>query len=424
MPNSTEVDQTFSPEVDQIMGYIPSKIVRYGIILIFLTLSFLLICSYFFKYPEIVSTTIILSTVNSPAPLISKTTGRIDSWFASDNQIVERGAPIALLQSTARYEDIMAVKVIADSFRVNQKVNIQDLIFPESVVLGEVQDAYLNFYKAFTDLKYFLEQNSIIHEINTEQQLIKLNKEQYEINLKLRIIKVQKLNITRKSFAQDSLLFQLNKFGIPQREFDASIQSLLQEKENLLAFDATLKNLETSIVQMQSHITELKLNHNEKLNEYLRLAHDGKEQLENKISLWSEDYLLVSPIKGKVTFTNFWSSNQVITSGQRLATIIPLEETFIVGRAYVPSSGLGKVEVGQLVNIKLAGFPFMRYGLLKGTIKSISLVPEEKGYVAEITLPNGMISNYSETLKFVHEMDGIAEIVTKDRRLISRLLNY
>jgi HlyD family secretion protein len=65
----------------------------------------------------------------------------------------------------------------------------------------------------------------------------------------------------------------------------------------------------------------------------------------------------------------------------------------------------------------------MEFGMLKGAIRSISLVPASQGYVAEIELTGGMTSSYRENLKFIQQMDGTAEIVTKEMRLITRLIN-
>jgi hypothetical protein len=61
--------------------------------------------------------------------------------------------------------------------------------------------------------------------------------------------------------------------------------------------------------------------------------------------------------------------------------------------------------------------------MLKGFVRSVSLVPDAKGYVAEIELSNGMTSSYRENLKFIRQMDGTAEIITKEMRLITRLIN-
>jgi HlyD family secretion protein len=107
-------------------------------------------------------------------------------------------------------------------------------------------------------------------------------------------------------------------------------------------------------------------------------------------------------------------------------TVVPDNEQEIIGKVILPIAGAGKVEVGQRVNIKLDNYPYMEFGLLEGKITNISLVPisNEKGryYTAEIKLINNLVTNYKRELQFNQEMQGIAEIITKDRRLIERLV--
>jgi hypothetical protein len=68
----------------------------------------------------------------------------------------------------------------------------------------------------------------------------------------------------------------------------------------------------------------------------------------------------------------------------------------------------------------------MEYGIVTGKVTNISMVPvtTEQGafYTAEIALVNNLVTNYNRELPFNQEMQGVAEIVTKDRRLIERLV--
>ena len=43
--------------------------------------------------------------------------------------------------------------------------------------------------------------------------------------------------------------------------------------------------------------------------------------------------------------------------------------------------------------------------------------------MAEIELEEGMKSTYKETLKFIQQMDGTADIITEETRLIYRFIN-
>ena len=137
---------------------------------------------------------------------------------------------------------------------------------------------------------------------------------------------------------------------------------------------------------------------------------------------WKEKFLIESPVAGVVTFTSFWSENQVINAGEILATVIPDDPSRVIVRAKIPVSGSGKVKPGQEVNIKLSGYPYMQYGVIKGRIYSISMVPAGDVYIAEIELLNGMRSTYNREIGFINDMTGTADIITENSRLIYRFI--
>lgn len=156
--------------------------------------------------------------------------------------------------------------------------------------------------------------------------------------------------------------------------------------------------------------------------QYISNLRETKQLLETQICEWIQKYVIISPIEGVITLTKYWSENHVINTGERIATIVPKYKTQIIGTSYVPTTGFGKVEIGQNVNIKLSSFPYMEFGMLKGTIKTISKVPEKEGYAVLITLNKEMTTTYRENIKFIQEMDGTADIITKDRRVITRFI--
>lgn len=47
-------------------------------------------------------------------------------------------------------------------------------------------------------------------------------------------------------------------------------------------------------------------------------------------------YVLIPPISGKVTFTNYWVENQNITSGDIAFSVIPLSNNKLIGKALLP----------------------------------------------------------------------------------------
>lgn len=102
-------------------------------------------------------------------------------------------------------------------------------------------------------------------------------------------------------------------------------------------------------------------------------------------------------------------------------TIIPSENSSFIAKLKTPAQNSGKIKQGQKVHIKLENFPDTEFGVLRGTVKKISLIPNQDGlYLIDVTLPEKLITTYKKEIDFKQEMTGVAEIITEDLRLIER----
>lgn len=412
-----------SEEIQELMGFIPAAIVRWGLTALFIILGGIIIGSFFFKSPQIITAPMVLTTENPPVQLLSKSTGNIDQLFVVNEQLIEAGKVIALINNPTNYNHYLLLKERLDvSFQITNWDNqVLKFDLPEELTLGEIQTSYAAYLKNRNNLKQYLTQNFIPQKIVLlKKQILKQN-EYYTTQLRQKEFQFKDLNLGEKAFIRDSTLFQ--KQAISESEYEQAKQLFILKKSAFVGFEASLKNTESSILQMEENIVELQMQYEKDLAQYHLALDEAKLNLENMIHQWEEKYLVTSPVKGKITFTSVWSKNQEVKTGELIGTVIPQGDLSIIVKAIIPTTGFGKVEVGQHVNIKLAGFPYMEFGVLKGRIRSVSLVPEEKGYVAEIELTSGMTSSYRENLKFIHQMDGTAEIITKDSRLIYRFIN-
>ena len=81
-------------------------------------------------------------------------------------------------------------------------------------------------------------------------------------------------------------------------------------------------------------------------------------------------------------------------------------------------------EVAQWkVNVKLNGFPYMEFGILRGVVRTISAVPDgTQGYIVTVAFPDALRTSYKKELPLIHGMDGTAEIITKEMRLIEHFI--
>jgi HlyD family secretion protein len=103
--------------------------------------------------------------------------------------------------------------------------------------------------------------------------------------------------------------------------------------------------------------------------------------------------------------------------------VVPSKQGDYIGRIYLKMQRSGKVENGQIVNVKLSGYPYLEYGMVRGRVKSKSLVPSGDAYVIEVEFPEGLTTLYKNKLVFSQNMQGTAEIITEDRSLLSKIIS-
>ncbi|MDR1552380.1 MAG: HlyD family secretion protein [Prevotellaceae bacterium] len=426
MPNEEQKSKAeiyfHSEEASDILGKLPAWIVRRGITVIFLIFVGILIGCYFIKYPQTVDAPVIITTLNPPADLIARAEGRIDTIYVADGQNVKKNDIIALLYNTADYE---AVRMIEDSLKQSYKKNFAETVFEKWIEndynIGDLQANYEAFKLLCMDYRHYVTTDYTNQKKRLLQQQIGKNAKYHSQLTEQQNILGKDLGYEYSSLTRDSLLYA--KGIISKSEYENSLRNSLQTENAKTGFDANLTSTELNIMQMQQQIIELTIQRNNEIAEYERQLSQRRQQLVSQIEQWKYQYLIETPAEGKITFINYWNNNQQVRLGERIASVIPNDSMQIIGRMYVPSSGFGKVEKGQTVNVRLNGYPYMEFGMLKGFIKNISAVPDvEKGYVAEVVFPEGLFTTYRKHLNLIQQMDGQAEIITKDLRLIEQFL--
>jgi multidrug resistance efflux pump len=410
-----------SEEVREIMGQIPGMVVNWGLTVVFSIILIIIVGSYFFKYPKVVSAPMTIITSNPPASLICKSSGRIAKWFIHDGQMVKQGDKVAIIKNTAEYDDVTYLSAIINKIdTINIKSGITPMQLPENLVLGDLQSAYNIFIKAWNSYYSYLKNDYLSEKVDLSEKQLAKEEEQYQMLLEQKKILEEELKIEKKTFTRHENL--VIKGGVSDSQLDEANARLMQTQRNYIGFRSSLVTAEINLLNKKQSIIELREQHLKNIEQFEQDIFDSLRSLINQINSWRDKYLLISPINGEVTLTDFWSENQVINAGDRLATVVPSDHSKIICKAYISHASVGEVRVGQDVKIKLSGFPYMKYGMLFGNVRSISQVPEEKGYVVVIELAEGMKSSYSEVLKLVQEMNGTAEIVTQNTRAIYRFI--
>ncbi|MBV7529432.1 HlyD family efflux transporter periplasmic adaptor subunit [Chitinophaga sp. sic0106] len=149
-----------------------------------------------------------------------------------------------------------------------------------------------------------------------------------------------------------------------------------------------------------------------------QLVHQGQALL-----LRTGGDTIAAPVAGKVVFERSIDSRIIYTKPTLLLSILPEHGDYIT-TVTLPSAGAGKVQIGQEVSIHLNDYPSGEFGKLAGKVLSRPL-PAGNGAVSiDIQLKDGNISSYHKPLDIYKAMDGRAEIVTANKRLIQRILSF
>ena len=151
------------------------------------------------------------------------------------------------------------------------------------------------------------------------------------------------------------------------QEYERERTNLAGEQGQLIEIEAAKHSLE---LKVQGVVAEFVMQQTQKLAEAER-TRDRLEQELIKAQSKNERTRLRAPIDGVVQQLAVTTVGQVVSSGQPLLTIVPLDAAIEV-EALILNRDIGFVEAGQTVTVKVDAFPFTRYGIVKGTVINIS----------------------------------------------------
>mgnify|MGYP006204803395 CR=1 FL=1 len=90
------------------------------------------------------------------------------------------------------------------------------------------------------------------------------------------------------------------------------------------------------------------------------------------------------------------------------------------GLASVVSSGAGKLAIGQKAFIELIDYPKTEFGMLEGTVISMTQIEKGGKYEVKIGLKDQLKTTYNKYIPAKAQFKGSVKIITKDKRLLAR----
>ena len=412
-----------SEEFNEVLSTVPAWIIRWGITMTACVVLMLLVGSAVFKYPDIISSTVTLTGTTPVSAVVARSSGKLQELYVENNQKVKANALLAVIENPAKTEDIIRLKELLQQAESN--LDTIALVPSGQLQLGSLQSLYSSFYLSMSEYRQFRELAYHLKKVDLVKVRIVKNEVYYTNMLKQKELSVAQAKIAHQQYARDSLL---GVKGLVSKEaVEESYSRYLQSSLSAENMDRSLENLQIQLAHMKESLYETEYKYLDQRNNLETQLRSLINQLRAEIDAWEINYALITPVDGEITLTQYWTNNQNVTAGNIVFNIVPTNQGEIIGKALLPTERSGKVRKGQKVNIRFSNYPDKEFGIVKGTVKNISLIPvvdgqNVKSYMVDIQLPNGLRTSYDKELPFLPEMEGQADIITEDISLLERFL--
>ena len=405
-----------------------------GVLVVWLVALLLIVAlawSYFGKIDIVAVANGKISTEGSTKIIQPAVSGVVTSINVHEGQRVKKGETLLALDKTTAEKDVATVSQSLNTARVERDIlrrlavggNTDDII--NGAELPDETKAMLRQFAGSQTALSAARQQAVNGTISNYQHQLQFNqqaKNQLETNAQN--LKNRKAEIEKQlpnANPVDKLRLQNELSNIDQRITSAD-SAVLGQNQQLLQSQSALTQAQN---QSQTQTAET----NSAFNNQIIAAEKRIIELENNLVKAKQilaQTTITAPVDGTILSLTVKTIGGVVNTGQQLAQIVPEKVPLYIDAA-LDNQDVGFVKTGQRVVVKVATYPFQRYGYLEGTVENISpdaIQDDKKGliYKAKIKL-NDEKSSKQNQLKLLPGMSVSAEITTGQRRIIESFLD-
>lgn len=406
-----------SEEVNEIISNKQHFIERWALFFFLLIFLFISIGTWFIKYPDIVQANANLSAIDAPKEIIVRQDGKLIKLFFHNDDTVLQGKTIAWLESNASHSEIRDLDLLLEDglnlLKSNKTEEVSKLFKNNFSQLGELQSSYQLFisgWQQFNDYLvngfYFRKREALVKDL----KYLKLLHVSIE---KQKSLSQQDLDLTQESLDANNSLFKDKVISLQEMRDQRS--KLVSKQMNIPQFESSLISNENLQISKQKEIDELDHNISQQKVIFLQSI----QTLKSLVSEWERKFIIKAATTGKIVFLIPLQENQFLQIGKIIGFVNPISTKYYA-QVTLPQNNFGKIKIGQKVQLRFDAFPFEEFGIVEGNLQYISKVPSDSGYLCNIELPNGLITNYKRQLQFRNGLKSKAFVITKDLRLAER----
>lgn len=418
-----EAEGPHSQELEEIIGYAPGWLVRWGISCIAVVLVLLLGLSWIVRYPEVVKGHATVTTPTPPVRVVARTGAQIGELRVADGQRVRAGSVLAVLENPASTADVLAVATWAASLDPAAPAPAAP---PPAGALGEVQDAHAELLRTLSDLRAFEAGGYQVEKIAALSGQLRDHQRLHETLQRQQAILEQELALAAAERDRSRELARRNLLSTAEMELVE--QRYLQKRYAVEQGTNGTVNNQIQIAAQRTALLDLQGSRGEERRRLELAVRAALAALRTALAGWEQSYLLRAPAAGRVTFFTPLTERQYVSASEPVMAVVP-DSGAVLARVRVGPEGAGRVLVGHKVHLAFDSYPRSEYGVVEGRVRRVSLVgfrergTERTEHLVEVEMPAGLRTSYGKQIPFRQEMEAQAEIVTEDLRLIERIFN-
>jgi membrane fusion protein len=330
-------------------------------------------------------------------------TGKIKQVLVKEGQKVSKGQPLVIINGD---------RVLANGD------NLETLLLDEYQQQQQLLDKQLLRNAVIYDVRL----KDINQQINaSEQDLDRLDEQIATVNQRHSILKAR---------VKNSLLMN-EKGHISDIEYETKVEQELAVRSELQSLLRSQVNQQNRIAQLKTQLEIMPQEHQDSLAQVKSSLSDIAQRI---AQLHGQRAHIVKASRDGIVTNLQIKQGQQATTTNPLMSLVP-DNADIEARLLIPVRAAGFVKVGQDIDIRYDAFPYQKFGLYSGQVRSISssiLLPNEINslqlqinepvYLVRAELTQKAVTAYGLDMALKSGMTFSADIKLADRTLIEWLL--
>jgi len=406
-----------SPEVQDIISERPGFWGIWALPIFLLILLLIVAGTWFIRYPDTIMASAVITATNAPKAIIARQEGKLVNLLVQNGDTISQGGQIGWIESTGSHVEVQQLSAVIDSAIMllsrNKTGEASALLKQDFKELGDLQPAWQQFVTAWQQFNDYLINGFYYKQKNTlEQDITFLKKNHQGIANQLKLTQ-QTLALSAKDYEANKTLF--DKRVISAKEFRSAKNTFLDKQQSIPQLNQALATNENQQVDKQSEIDRLE----HTISQQKKIFEQALQTLKSQVSNWMTRYIITAPTGGTVVFLTRLEKNQFMKNNEILGYVNPPNSRYYA-RINFSQSNFGKLDTGQIVQLRLTAYPYEEFGYIKGKLRYISNVASDSGFSGNVMLPNGLNTIYNKQIQFRSGLQAQAIIITKQMRLLER----